>query len=349
MRLLITIFTILSFLTTVQGQTAAGYIKEGIALHDKGDFKSAVEKYDQALSLEPENYLAMYEKSLALMMTKQYKDAEKILKVVIKNCKDADTKRLAYVNYGTVMDYQGHAKEALKIYDKGIKEFPGSYSLYFNKAITLISLEQPEKAIENLQLSLQRNPLHASSHNALARLQAGKSRIKAIISLFSFLIIEPEGNRASQNLELLTKLMNQGINKNADNNITISIDASLLDAKKSPAEDDFGPAELMLSLVSANAHIEDSLKLETADAKLSFQLQTLFSSLPETTRESKGFYTSFYIPFLNELQKKDDIMLACYIALSSNHSSENQEWQEDNSTKIEEFYEWLKTYQWLAK
>src|SRR6185369_16766782 len=120
---------------------------------------------------------------------------------VLKDCKDAETRRLAYVNYGTLLDYKGDASGALKIYEKGIKEFPDSYLIYYNIGITQTGKGDDEDAVVSFQKALQRNPYHASSHNALGRQLINKSRIKGVLSLFDFLLIEPTGSRAKQNLE----------------------------------------------------------------------------------------------------------------------------------------------------
>lgn len=342
------IMAVLLLFTTLfaKAQSAKELIEQGVTLHDEGAFEEAIQKYDAALALEPSNYLAMYEKSYSLMSLKRNDDAEKILKRVIKECDDPQTKKLAYVSYGTLADYKGNSKEALKIYDRGIKEFPDSYLLYFNKGITQNSRNENEDAIASFQKAIQLNPYHASSHNALGRSYVGKSRVKAMISLFTFLQLEPQGNRAKQNLQLFNKLLTQGISQKDDKSITISIDAAMLDLKKKPADDDFTASELMLSLLGANNSIPDSLGANTDGERLSYKMQLFFGGLSETAKSSKGFYTNFYIPFLKDMKEKDMVTTACFIALASTEKDETMLWLDQNKSKLTAYNEWFKNYEW---
>ncbi|HKB44741.1 MAG TPA: tetratricopeptide repeat protein, partial [Chitinophagaceae bacterium] len=116
------LFTIAFNITRAQGD-AKQLIGEGVALHDKGDFKGAIAKYDAALQVDPANSLAMYEKSYSLMALKKHNDAEELLCKILKESKDPDIRKLCYVNYGSLLDFEGKGKKSLKLYEDGIKEF----------------------------------------------------------------------------------------------------------------------------------------------------------------------------------------------------------------------------------
>src|SRR5215204_2356214 len=103
------------FFTSWSQTDVASAIQEGIVLHDKGDYDAAIEKYDIALRFDVSSHKARYEKSLSLMSLKKYHEAEQLLKQVLKEAKDPEYRRLAYVNYGTIRDYQGLPHESLKI------------------------------------------------------------------------------------------------------------------------------------------------------------------------------------------------------------------------------------------
>ena len=45
-------------------KTTEELIKEGIALHDKGDYEGAVALYDEVLKTSPDHTMALYEKAL---------------------------------------------------------------------------------------------------------------------------------------------------------------------------------------------------------------------------------------------------------------------------------------------
>jgi tetratricopeptide (TPR) repeat protein len=326
--------------------TAKEFINEGVALHDKGEYNNALLQYDQALRLEPANYMAMYEKSYSLMALKRYDDATDLLKKVLKDSKDPDIRKLCYVNYGSILDYQGEGKKSIKIYKEAIKEFPDEYLLYFNKGVTEQGMNETEDAVESFKDALRKNPYHASSHNALGRLVAGESRISGVLSMVSFLVIEPTSQRGKQNMELLNKLLMKGIEKKDDKNTVITIDAGLLDKKNKPKEDDFSSAEFMLSLMSANDKVADSLGAKTDADRLSYRFQLLIGMLDKEDKKDKGFFKTFYVPMYAEMKEKNHVTTACYIALASSGKDDINQWLKDHKTEVENFYKWFKGYIW---
>ena len=342
------LFTIAFNITRAQGD-AKQLIGEGVALHDKGDFKGAIAKYDAALQVDPANSLAMYEKSYSLMALKKYDDAEELLGKILKESKDPDIRKLCYVNYGSLLDFEGKEKKSLKLYEDGIKEFPDDYLLYYNKGVTEAGMNETDDAIKSFEQALSRNPRHASSHNALGRIMAPKNRIPAILSMFSFLLIEPEGDRASQNIALLDKLIMRGIEKKDDKNVIINIDASLLDKKNKREEDDFSSAELMLSLLAANNDVPDSIGAKTDADRLSYKLQMLTDIIDETNKKEKGFYKNFYVPLFSAMKEKDFFTTACYVALTSSGKKDNDQWLNENKSRVDKFFEWFEKYQWTKE
>jgi tetratricopeptide (TPR) repeat protein len=335
-----------SFLCSWSQTDAATAIKEGVALHDKGDYNGAIEKYDIALKIDGSNDQAMYEKSLSLMVLKKYSDAEDLLKLILKKSKNPEYRRLAYVNYGTIKDYQGVPDQSINVYNRGIKEFPESYLLHFNKGITLNGLGKKEEAIVSFKNSVSLNPLHTSSHHALAWLTESENRIPRLLSLFSFLLITSHGERATKNANELNRLLTQNITKNEDGNVTINISADMLDPKKTRKEDNFSSADLVMSLLFDDPKVEDSLGLKTVADKLSYKMQRIVNVLGETNEKSKGFFKNFYVPMMLEMKQKEFVTTACYIVLSSTNDPQVTNWLNENTEKTESFYAWFKNYQW---
>ncbi|MEO8404803.1 MAG: tetratricopeptide repeat protein [Chitinophagaceae bacterium] len=344
---------LLSVLLTTQlfvnAQLAHDLIKEGVALHDKGDYAAAIIKYDAALAAEPDNETALEEKASTLIAMQKYDDAEDILKKLLKKSTNSDIRRMSYVSYGTLLDQQGNGKKSLKIYEQGIKEFPNSYLLYFNKGVTEAGLNDMDDAVLSFEMALKNNPAHASSHNALARLTVNKSRIAAVLAIVSFLIIEPEGRRAQENVILLNKLLNKGISRKDDKTINITINADMLDEKKKPKEDDFTSAELLMSLVLANTNIPDSLGIKTDADKLSYQLQLLIDQIDNTEKQEKGFFKNYYVPMFVEMKKNDLVTIASYITLASSGKEEITKWLKDNKDDVDGFYRWFENYKWVKE
>jgi tetratricopeptide (TPR) repeat protein len=319
-------------------------IKEGVGLYDKQDYTGALSKFDAALQLQSNHDVAMYEKSLCLIRLERYSDAADLLKKVLDISKDPGLRSQAYANYGTALDLDGKPQESLKIYKKGIKEFPDNYMLHFNKGVTEAGLNDLDAASQSFQYSASLNPKHASSHNGLGRTTMGESRIKGVLAIFTFLLVEPEGRRAKENVGLLNSLIMKGVSRKDDKNVTINIDASTLDKKK-PKEDDFSSAEVMLSLLAASS--PDSLKTD-AD-KMSYQLEMLISLIDERNEKDKGFFKNFYVPFFIDMKKGGMIKTACYVALTSSGKEDIFKWQNENKSTVEDFLKWVEEYKWAKK
>lgn len=345
----ILLFLFISFYTQLSAQNdATSLINEGIALHDAGNFSAAVKKYDEALALEPGNFLAMYEKSFSLMEMENYKEAEPLLKKILKGCKDDGIRMNTYVNYGNLLDYEKKQKKSIEMYREGLKEYPNSYQLYFNMGITENSRGEREFALENFLSAIKRNPLHASSHNAVARLLMNSNRIAAIMSFFTFLMIEPEGTRAQQNLRWLQQLFMKGISRGENGNTVIGINPDMLSPtqkNRSKFDEDFRSADLMLSLLGASVDgVADSLNLKTSADKMSYQMQMLVNVLDES--KNNGPISSIYLPFLKELKDKGWMQAACYFIMKDAQQNEINDWLVKNQDNVVKMLEWFEGYRW---
>ena len=343
-KLVILLVGLFIFSTAFSQDEAKTFIQEGIELHDKGDFEGAIAKYDAALKLEPSNGKAMYEKSYSLMQLKKYAEAAEILKVILKESKEPEYRKLSYVNYGTVLDYMGDKSKSIEVYDKGMKEFPTFYLLPFNKGITQSGMNNAEGAIESFQRSVTLNPMHASSHNALGRAYFEAKRIPATLALFTFLVIEPNGKRAEQNLDYFNQLMTRGVSKGENGNVTINISMDMLDDSKKSKQDDFSGAELVLSLMGSSNELADTLGAKTEADRLDIKMQMLINAISDVKKKEKGFIKNFYVPMFVEMKKKNYVKTACYIAMASTNDKVILQWIDENSDAVNEFYDWFKSY-----
>src|SRR5688572_30561290 len=109
------------------------FIRKGISLHDKGDFKGALAQYEKALEIDKKSPLAHYEMASTYFAMKSYDNAiehaDKVLDLKSGNEEEA------YVLKGTALDVMGKPEEAIKTYRKGIKQFPQSYLMQYNIAL----------------------------------------------------------------------------------------------------------------------------------------------------------------------------------------------------------------------
>lgn len=325
-------------------------VDEGVKLHDEGKYEEAIKKYDSAIALDKNHYLANYEKSYTLMVTKKFDECISISKFLLElEPKNINTKGV-YVNLGSAQDDKGDVEEAIQTFTKGIGQFPDFHLLHFNRGLTYFKIEKDNESMIDFQNALKCDPLHPGSHQFMGRLVMDNNRIAGIMSFFTFLLIEPDGDRAVTNYELMEKLIMKGVSgsKDGKQTTTISIDALLLDKKNKKKENDFSSLDLFLSLSSA-LDSDDKYKKENSAEKLNRKIGDMISMIKEQKKDGIGFYWDFYVPFLASLKDKKYLQTACYIAARNSGNEAVEKWVNDNESKVEEFYKWLDEYKWELK
>src|SRR4051812_38762152 len=114
---------LLSFISCIAYcQDAKTLVGEGIAFHDEGKYEEAIQKYDAAIAVDDKYFGAYYEKSYSLIAAKKYDEAIALCKYMLKQFKAEPDMPGIYTNYGTCLDLQCKQKQALDVYDEGIKQ-----------------------------------------------------------------------------------------------------------------------------------------------------------------------------------------------------------------------------------
>ena len=321
-------------------------VDEGIVLHDKGNYESAIKKYDEALKIDAQDYDANYEKSLSLLSAKKYDDCITLSTEIIQKFSSNPNIRQAYSNLGSALDDAGRQEEAIKAYNSGLEKFPNYYLLHFNKGLTLMRMKKYDDALESYASALKDNGLHPSSNYYTGVILQDDNRIPALLAYATFLAIEPQSDRSKKAFDAIQEIVYRGIKKEG-NNTTINISMDMLDTKKKKkTENDFSSIEFTFTLLGGldNSKGMDTVAKTAAD-KFDLKLQMLINSLEVNQKNSKGFYWEHYVPFFIELKKKNYTnVLANLIYYTSD--KESQVWSNLNGEKVNEFYNWLRAYQW---
>ena len=123
MKKFVFVFLSLFFSTLIfSQQDLDALVKEGVTLHDSGQYEEALSKYNAVLAVDKNHYLANYEKSYTLMALRKYEECIEISKFLLKSFPDGNSNAAVYINYGTCFDLLGKAKQAVSIYNDGIKK-----------------------------------------------------------------------------------------------------------------------------------------------------------------------------------------------------------------------------------
>ncbi|MFH1213229.1 MAG: tetratricopeptide repeat protein [Candidatus Neomarinimicrobiota bacterium] len=316
-------------------------IEEGIRLHDAGDYKAAIQKYDNAIRLNPDNPEAYYEKSYSYMQMRKYNNG---LNAALKAAEfNSDLLFLTYIQIGSCLDYLKRRKEALAAYQKAIDINPAHHLVYYNMAIVYLNLDEKMKALDCLKHAVTLNPKHASSHYMMGIIyQNDNYRIPALLAYCRFLALEPSSSRTGQALNAMQNTLNSGVQKKDSKNINIFISP---DSKS--YDGNFASAEIMLSFLSA-AQIaeEDSVKQEPIEILVD-ELSSLFQMLQVTSEKEAqtGFVWQYYAPYFIELERQELVKPYVYYICQMADDPKIQEWIKTNGAEIERYKLWSDFYE----
>ena len=311
-------------------------VEKGITYHDAGNYEKAIETYKEALKIEPKSSLVNYELSLSYFYNKDYKKAIKHSDVVIDN--DKKHVKAAYVTKGSCLDNLGKTKESIKIFKKGIRKFTNDGLLYYNLALNHYKLKDFGEAeiVITQGIAVQNN--HASSHLLLAYLNYDNGKnVQTLLNLHYFLFIEPDSSRSQQAADLIKEIMGANVSQDKDKPNTINISLSSLGN-----EDDFGAAEMMLSMLEA------SKTLEKNDGKPEDELfiantKSFFTMMGELKKNKhKGIYWDIYVPLFYDLVKSD-FMDTYYYHVMQSVNENSTEWLNTHPEDLDALTLWLKS------
>jgi tetratricopeptide (TPR) repeat protein len=107
---------------------AVGLMNKGVAHADQGDYKRAIDEYNQALRIEPDLIPAYYNRGIAYLRTREYERAIQDLTRVIES--DSPMADGAYFNRGTVYFETGEFEAAIADFTRAIEARPTNPELY---------------------------------------------------------------------------------------------------------------------------------------------------------------------------------------------------------------------------
>ncbi|RYY57408.1 MAG: tetratricopeptide repeat protein [Chitinophagaceae bacterium] len=315
-------------------------VRAGIRLHDEGRFNEAIVKYDSAIQLNPDYYFGYYEKAFSLSSLGKLEESNSIIKKMLKQFPDASDNGMAYCSYGNNFDMLKQPKKALDVYDEGIKKFPGLALLHFNKGITLYNMGEGGKAYDEMCSSILLNPFHTTSHNVLRQL-VQKNQVYSVMGALFFLTLESEGNRAQAAYADLEKKLSMNVTRD-EKTQSININLVMPSDGKKKEPNDFHMAEMIVGLGAA-ANMDDKLKDETKQSRLSRTLQTMISALADGKNET-GFGWEFYAPFFVALKSSEHFETWIHMITYPSGDPVNRAWVAANQTRMEDLEKWVAGY-----
>ncbi|CAG9317205.1 unnamed protein product [Blepharisma stoltei] len=141
---------------------ALSHYNKGVALRGLGRNLESIECYDAAIRLKPDYASAYLNKGVALKGLERKQEATECYEAAIRLKPDYAK---AYFNKGNSFTESGKKLEAIELYNEAIKLKPDYIEAYYNKGNSLSDLGRKLEAIECYDTAIRLKPDDAASYN----------------------------------------------------------------------------------------------------------------------------------------------------------------------------------------
>ncbi len=341
----------ISFAGFAQNKSAQVLIDEGVKLHDESQYRQAIQKFEEALRVNPQSTKAMYELALSYLKSKDYRNASKFSTQVI-NSNDKSLSVGAYTIKSESLAAMNQIDNAIALLQEGLQKNGDNYLMRFNLALNYYKKKDLDKTLENVGRAIELNK--NTSGAFLLDAYANKDKtywVRSILSFQMFLLLEPDSRRSKNAFEelLQTMLIKPTSGRPVERSF---IQQQLM---KDTPETVLFPHEIPpLSIYDglnrnfvyhAITSTLDSLKSVNKDTDLFVAFKQVNRSIikvmeRESRNNKEGNFWSFYVPFFSSIINSKHYDTYCrYISVS--YFDESMEWWKNNKPKAEEFINWF--------
>lgn len=180
-------------------------INEGIGLYDAGKYDEAIERYQHVLDLSPKNMIARYELAYTYYTIGNYSKAIEHSRIVFQA--NGEYMLESALVYGASLENQGKSKKAVEVFEKALVVRPDDAQLQYNTALSYFSLKGYNTAEKHIVISLDQDMANPAGHLLLANVMLAKGeKLKCMVSLYYYLLIEQDSERSPKAFDLLQNI-----------------------------------------------------------------------------------------------------------------------------------------------
>lgn len=141
------LIVLLVFLTvlTIAQSNGNKEVYEGNKAFQKGDYQNAVDLYNEALKINPQNEYAKVNKAIAFNKANKNEEAEKAYNEALKTVKDLDLKSRINYNKGVNVAREEKYKEAVEDFKSALRNAPTDTQARENLQLALNKLKQEQQ------------------------------------------------------------------------------------------------------------------------------------------------------------------------------------------------------------
>lgn len=240
------------------------------------------------------------------------------------------------------LKYQKQEKygKSIRAFEKAMKKSDNSI-IYYHHALSCFKSNKIEKAYASVVISISQNPIHANSHLLLSKIMVEKkSRLKVLLSLYFFLMLEPNSERANEEYQKLLYYIDHIFSDTPDKLINYSIEMDKNDLH-------FLTSEMFMNTYRQEMGVTKNQGLTDMEKLIDFS-NMFFDRLWKMKGDNYGFWWYFYVPFFHEVQKNNFLIpFSHHISLSK--GEETIVWVENNNEEYQKFINWLNNHKMLKK
>ena len=316
-------------------QSIDSLVAKGDDFRSNGFTELAIKEYQKALGINENSSIAGYNLAYTYLLSGRYDLTIKYCNRIIKG--GSEKVLDAYVLKGSALDYMGKHNKSIRMYRRAIKSYPSSYLLYYNLGICYHNKNNLDNAEFQYVKSIEVDKLQASSYYMLGILLNEKGeRAKSMLSLYFFLLLEPNTERSIEAIKLLISEWKQNVKIESSGNPSIQATQKIGKMNQSR-----NALDIEISTIYARNFKLNQQK--STDCEL-FILSTmsLFNYLIDFQhQDGSESWINQNLNFFRDIALADQTeAFSYYISFTCDDAAING-WLETNRNKIELFSKWM--------
>jgi|TARA_B110000967_G_C18777140_1_gene506191 tetratricopeptide (TPR) repeat protein len=344
MRKIITIILFISFGLNSFGQTsddkseAYDIAKEAIKIMDNGEIEKSIGMLKKAQKLDPENYLYPYEIGYAYLLQKDYKNAIKTLKPVLKY---KDNNDQCFTLLGNTYDTDKQPEKAIEIYKKGLIKFPKSGRLHYELGNVQEVLKKYDDALTSWENGITVSPSYPSNYHtaSIYYCKYTTEKIWGVIYGELFINIERGSEKTTQISKLLFDTYKSSITIKSKTEGGVSFSKSSQMTIPKEGEEIKLPFSMPYEITMILAITSELDKKELGIASLNNIRTSFINSWYENERNIE--YPNILFDWHKKLIDLEYFESYNYWLLMKGNEDEFDNWVGSNKEKFDAFIEWF--------
>ncbi len=176
-------------ISTIASRNAESYLDEGNVYFNVGQYGLAIERYNQAVSLDPALVAAYYNRANALTRSGDYDEARSDYDRALELApEDAD----AFNNRGMLHLYRGDYAAAIDDFNAALAIDPRDSTFIVNRGLAHLHDSQPEEALKDFVRAITAEPRDAAAHYGAGQAaSAMNDKAAALRHLSQAMVLDP--------------------------------------------------------------------------------------------------------------------------------------------------------------